>query len=218
MVDRHDKCTPEIGFNKNRRHHADEQSLSYLEHANSTTRSIERKTRIRNFVWRIVGIHQSRSVTLSRIAGKIPGEVKLLSLVPRLSRFLANPAIEVRNWYEPIAREWLEMQARHLQQVRLIVDGTKVGFAHQLTIVSLAYRKRAIPLAWTWVKHIRGHTTPQAQLALLTYVRSLLPRGIAILLVVDNEFGAVEVLQQLERWHWDYVLRQKGRTLVCPFG
>jgi hypothetical protein len=181
-------------------------------------RPTERITRIRNFTWLLVGIHQSRSVNLSRIAGKIPGEAKLLSLVQRLSRFLANPAIEVRNWYEPIAREWLEMQAKNLQQVRLIVDGSKVGFAHQLLIVSLAYRRRAIPIAWTWVKHIRGHSTPETQLALLDYVRSLLPKGIAVLLVGDSEFGAVEVLKHLERWRWDYVLRQKGRTHVCPFG
>jgi hypothetical protein len=178
----------------------------------------ERITRIRNFTWLVVGIHQSRSVCLSRIAGKVPGKAKLLSLTQRLSRLLANPAINVQNWYEPIARSWLASQANCLQQVRLIFDGTKVGFAHQLLIISLAYRKRAIPIAWTWVRHIKGHSTPEAQLALLAYVRSLLPRGIAVLLVGDCEFGAVEVLKQLERWQWDYVLRQKGRTHVCLFG
>jgi hypothetical protein len=176
---------------------------------------MERITRIRNLAWLIVGIHQSRSVYLSRIAGKIPGKAKLLSFIQRLSRLLANPAIDVRAWYEPIARSWLASQAGHLQQVRLIVDGTKVGFAHQLLIVSLAYRKRAIPLAWTWVKHIKGHATAEVPLALLTYVRSLLPKGIAVLLVGDCEFGAVDVLQQLDKWHWDYVLRQKGRTHIC---
>jgi len=178
---------------------------------------MERKTRIQNFTWLIVGIHQSRSVYLSRIACKIPGEAKLLSMIQRLSRFLANPMVNVRNWYEPIAREWLEAQAKHLQQVRLIVDGTKVGFAHQLLIVSLAYRKRAIPIAWTWVRQVRGHSTPQAQLDLLAYVRSLLPQGIAVLLVGDCKFGSVEVIKQLENWRWDYVLRQKGRTHVCLF-
>ena len=128
---------------------------------------MERKTRIQNFAWLIVGIYQSRSVCLSRIAGKIPGEAKLLSLIQRLSRLLANPAINVRTWYEPIAHSWLISQASSLQQVRLIIDGTKVGFAHQLLIISLAYRKRAIPIAWTWVKHTKGHSKPQAQLALL---------------------------------------------------
>jgi hypothetical protein len=177
----------------------------------------ERITRINNFVLLIVGIHQSRSVYLHRIAEKIPGKAKLLSFIQRLSRLLDNPAIDVRVWYESIARNWIENQANHLHQIRLIVDGTKVGFAHQLLIVSLAYKRRAIPIAWTWVNHIKGHSTPDAHLALLAYVRSLLPRGIAVLLVGDCEFGAVEVLQQLDGWHWDYALRQKGRTHVCLF-
>ena len=71
-------------------------------------RSKQRITQIRNFVWLMVGIYQSRSVYLSRIAMKIPGRAKLLSTTRRLSRFLDNPAIRVREWYEPIAREWLE--------------------------------------------------------------------------------------------------------------
>jgi hypothetical protein len=175
----------------------------------------ERITRIRNFAWLIVGIHQSRSVYLSRIAGKIPRKPKLLSFIQRLSKFLANPAIDVHAWYEPVARSWLTSQASHLQQVRLIVDGTKVGFTHQLLIVSLAYRKRTIPIAWTWVKQIKGHATAEVHLALLAYVRGLLPEGIAVLLVGDCEFGAVDVLKQLDQWHWDFVLRQKGRTRVC---
>ena len=135
----------------------------------------ERATRIRNLTWLIVGIYQSRSVHLSHIAGKIPGKAKLLSFTKRLSRLLSNPTIDVRTWYEPIARSWLEKQASNLQQIRLIVDGTKVGFAHQLLIISMPYRKRAIPIAWTWVNHVKGHSTPEAQLALLGYVRSLLP-------------------------------------------
>lgn len=175
----------------------------------------QRITQIRGFVWLIVGIYQSRSVNLSRVAGKIPGQAKLVSVTRRLSRLLANPAIVVREWYEPIAQQWLESQAEQGQQIRLIVDGSKVGFAHQLLIISLAYRRRAIPIAWTWVGHVRGHSTGATQLTLLTYVRSLLPQGFAVLLVGDSEFGPVEVLRQLDRWGWDYVLRQKTSVHVC---
>lgn len=178
-------------------------------------RAKQRLTQIRNFTWLMVGIHQSRSINLSKIAGKIPGTAKLVSLTRRLSRFLDNPAIHVRSWYEPIAREWLTAQAQQSLQIKLIVDGTKVGFAHQLLMVGLAYRKRAIPIAWTWVPYVKGHSPVHQQLALLAYVRSLLPKGIAVLLVGDREFGAVEVLHQLDRWGWDYVLRVKGSTHVC---
>lgn len=174
----------------------------------------QRVTQIRNFVWLLVGIHQSRSVTLSRIAGKIPGEAKLLSTVRRLGRFLSNPAIRVRDWYAPIARQWLAAQFRHLGEIRLIVDGTKIGAGHQLLIVCLAYRNRAIPIAWTWVPHARGHSTSGKQLALLAYVRSLIPSGAAVFLVGDCEFGSVAVLRQLDSWYWFYVLRQKSDTCL----
>ena len=175
----------------------------------------QRITQVRNFVWLMIGIYKSRSVNLNRIAGKIPGKVQLLSYTRRLSRFLNNPAIDVRVWYEPVARNWLERQAQSLQQVRLLVDGTKVGFGHQLLMVSLAYRKRSIPIAWSWVPHVRGHSTAETQVALLTYVHSLLPKGIAVLLVGDAEFGSVTVLKQLDQWRWHYVLRQKTSTHIC---
>lgn len=174
----------------------------------------QRITQMRNFVWLIVGIYKSRSVHLSRIAGQIPGSAKLLSITRRLSRFLDNPAICVREWYEPIARQWLDAQWHCLGEIRLIVDGTKVGFGHQLLMVSLAYWRRAIPIAWTWVKHVRGHSSAFKQLALLNYVRKLLPVGAAVFLVGDCEFGSVEALKWLDQWHWFYVLRQKSDTCV----
>jgi hypothetical protein len=174
----------------------------------------QRITQVRNFVWLMIGVFQSQSVTLSKIAGKIPGQAKLVSITRRLSRFLDNPAIRVREWYEPIARRWLQAQWQCLGEIRLIVDGTKIGFGHQLLMVSLAYRKRAIPIVWTWVKHVRGHSTAFKQLALLNYVRTLLPRGTAVFLVGDCEFGSVEVLKRLDHWHWFYVLRQKSDTCL----
>jgi hypothetical protein len=174
----------------------------------------QRITQIRAFLWLLVGIYLSRSVCLSRVAGKIPGKAKLTSTTRRLSRLLDNPAIRVRSWYEPIAREWLEAQFRNLGEIRLIFDGTKIGFGHQLLIVALAYRKRAIPIAWTWVKHVKGHSTAGKQLALLAYVRQLLPKGAAVFLVGDCEFGPVDALRQLDRWGWFYVLRQKTNTHV----
>ena len=174
----------------------------------------QRITQTRNFVWLIVGIYQSRSVCLSRIAGKIPGPAKLVSTTRRLSRLLDNPAIRVRDWYEAIARQWLITQFRCLGEIRLIVDGTKIGFGYQLLIVCLAYRKRAIPIAWTWVKHVKGHSSAWKQLALLNYVRKLIPKGAAVFLVGDCEFGSVAVLRQLDQWGWFYVLRQKSDTKV----
>ena len=63
-------------------------------------------------------------------------EAKNESTVRRLSRFLANGAIDVRRWYKPIAKEWLGSQWAAVGEIRLIMDGTKIGFGHQLLMVS----------------------------------------------------------------------------------
>lgn len=172
----------------------------------------QRITQVQNFVWLVVGIYHSHSVNLSRIAGKVIGAAKNVSTVRRLSRFLANPAIDVRSWYRPVAKAWLQSQCERVGEIRLIVDGTKVGFAHQLLMVSLAYRRRAVPIAWSWVKYVRGHSSARQQISLLKYVGSLLPKGAPVFVVGDSEFGSISVLRQLEAWRWFYILRQKGNT------
>jgi len=183
----------------------------------SELRPQERTTRIRNFAWLLVGLYQSRSVHQSKIAAKIPGLTVLPSRTRRLGRLLDNRSIKVREWYHPIASGIVQAIAA-IGEVRLIADGSKVGFGHQLLMVAVAYRQRSIPLVWTWVKGSRGHSSAMKQLALLSYVRSLLPPKTAVSLVGDSEFGAVEVQKQLKKWRWHFVLRQKGSHLVIPFG
>jgi len=181
----------------------------------------QRKTQVQNFVWLIVGIFHSRSVSLSKIAGKVISTAKNVSTVRRLSRFplapparagVASSAVDVRSWYRSTAKSWLISQARQVGEIRLIIDGSKVGFGHQLLMVSLAYRRRAIPIAWTWIRHVRGHSTAAKQIVLLKYVRSLISPETPVFLVGDSEFGSIAVLQQLQQWRWFFVLRQKGNT------
>jgi hypothetical protein len=121
----------------------------------------------------------------------------------------------VREWYQPIATNIVDRIVA-VGEVRLIVDASKVGFGHQLLLVSVAYRRRAIPLVWTWIRSSRGHSSVSKQLALLQYVHTLIPLQTAVLLVGDAEFGEVRLQKQLQKWRWTYVLRQKGRYLVIP--
>lgn len=181
-------------------------------------RPTERQTRLRNFSWLLAGLFLSRSVHLSKIANKIPAtKATLPSVVRRLSRLVDNASIRVREWYEPLARRLIECQARKLGEVRLIVDGSKVGFKHRLVMVGLAHRKRAIPIAWSWVRSEKGHSSARKQSALLGHVRRLMPDGVAarVSVVGDSEFGGVAVMERLEEWGWYYVLRQKSSHLAC---
>ena len=173
--------------------------------------SKERITRLRTMAWRQSGLFHSRSVHLHRIASKVPGPAKKLSVVRRLERFVANPQVRVRPWYQPAAAGLLQAAARTGQPVRLIIDSSRVGNRHQLLMVALGYRRRALPLAWTWVRCRRGHSTGHKQCALLAYVQPLVPTGATVVVIGDSEFSALQAA--LEGWGWFYALRQKGSHL-----
>ena len=115
----------------------------------------ERVTRVHNVAWMIVGLHLGQSVHLSDIARKLPIDAKLNSTTDRFRRFMNNKAFRARRWYRPIA-EYLLTRAAVCGTIRLIVDGTKVGAGHQLLMVAVASRQRALPIAWTWVRTARG--------------------------------------------------------------
>lgn len=172
----------------------------------------ERITRIRGMAWLQSGMLHSRSVHLTRIANKLPGRAKKLSRVRQLERLVDNRHLRVRQWYQPMAAGLLRTAATAGGRLRLLIDGSKVGHGHQLLIVALGYRRRALPLAWTWVRCTRGHSTGYKQCALLAYVRRLVPATAKVVVIGDSEYTPLQAL--LESWGWRYVLRQKGSHLL----
>ena len=173
----------------------------------------ERVTRVRIAAYMIVGLYLGGSAHLSGMARRLKLSAKLNSTIDRFRRFLDNEAFDVRAWYRPTVMRLLSEAAKQ-GQVRLIIDGSKVSANHQLLMVALAYRKRALPVGWTWVPYPRGHSTTRVQVELLEYVHDLLPSEAQVLLVGDCEFGAVEIAQLADAWRWQYVLRKKGDTKV----
>ncbi|MBL8157331.1 MAG: IS4 family transposase [Anaerolineae bacterium] len=166
-----------------------------------------------NLLFMMMGMFLSRSVHLDHMARKLPSRAKKASSVKRLGRFLDNPLVQVRAWYDPFAR-WVLLSAASGGGIHLIIDTTKVAFGFRLVMVSVAYRRRSLPIAWMWAVGTRGHTTTRVQLALLNHVRRLLPTGVAVSLVGDSEFGRPLLIEYLRHWGWDYALRQPGDHLV----
>ena len=163
-----------------------------------------------NLAWLMSGILLSNSVHTSRIANKIPGKAKRVSRTRRLSRFLNNIHFRPRTLYEPIARQLLQA-ASGRGLVRLIIDSTQVAGSHQLMMVALAFRRRALPIAWSWVRYPKGHTSTRHQKALLSYVHDLMPQDAKVILTGDSEFGGLQPV--LDLWKWHFALRQKGNYL-----
>ena len=81
-------------------------------------------------------------------------------------------------------------------------------------MIGVAYRRRVIPIVWTCVPFVKGHSATDTRLALVAYVHQLIPLGIPVVLVGDSEFGIIPILKQLDAWFWTYVLRQKSNHQV----
>jgi hypothetical protein len=176
----------------------------------------ERITRKRNMALLVMGLFVSRAVHLALVVRVWPSRSKEPSLVNRLRRFLNNPRVNVRSWYRPIAEQVVQSLAG--QPMRLVIDCSKVGFDFRLMTVSLAYRKRTLPLVWSVHRGSRGHISVEQQLALLRAVRPLIPVQSEVWVMGDTGFQTVPVVQWLCRQGWHFVLRQQGRITVSPTG
>jgi hypothetical protein len=174
----------------------------------------KRVTRQRNLALLVVGLHLAQSVYLTKIAGKLHVPAKKLSLAGRLRRFLRNAAVKVDSYYEPLLIPLLQAVAG--KEVLLIIDTTKVGPWHRTLVVTLAYRGRALPLAWAVHRGTRGNVSVTAQIALLGRVYQLLPLGTTVSLVADSGFDSTDLLLWLRAHGWHFVVRQKKRVTVRP--
>ncbi len=177
----------------------------------------ECQSRLMNMLLLVVGLYKAESVHLSKVARKLPIRAKKLSLDKRLRRFLDNGAVRVREWYRPVVAGMLAA-ASSGGQIHLLIDSSKVGFGHRLLMVGIAYRRRALPLAWTWVRSSKGHSTTRKQVKLLEYVHGRIPEGVKVSLVGDCEFKSTLLIEYLDFWKWDYALRQPKQYLVMTFG
>ena len=173
----------------------------------------ERITRLRNMALLLVGLTQARGIHLSQIVNSWPElRSQLPSLVNRLGRFLRNPQVEVRRWYEPLAQMLVnQCQGRPL---RLIIDCTKVGFNFRMLSISIAYKKRALPLVWSIHRGRKGHVGYKAQLELLEYLSDLIGDEAEVWLLGDAGFESVHLFDWLTAHNWHFVLRHPGKNQV----
>ncbi|NEP84480.1 MAG: hypothetical protein F6K39_44030 [Okeania sp. SIO3B3] len=75
-----------------------------------------------------------------------------------------------------------------------MLDRTNLVPHHlDLLMVSLSYRKRAVPLGWQLLRF--GATNAATQIALLQQVAGQVPPEQAVVVHGDTEFGAVPMMQ-----------------------
>jgi hypothetical protein len=153
----------------------------------------------------ISGIVGSKRTNLPAIAGQVPDGTKKESRVKKYSRWIINERIEAEQYFLPYADALLRSLA-HCPLV-LVMDGSEVGRGCLTLMVSVIYRKRALPLTWTVVKGSKGHFPETAHIELLKQVHPLVPEGCTVIFLGDGEFDGTVLQATLEAFEWEYVSR-----------
>ena len=162
----------------------------------------------------ICGIVGAAHSHLPRIASKSPSfGVKRSSQVKHFQRWLMNERVSTETFFHPFARDLLGSLA-HVPLV-LIMDGSTIGRGCLVLLLSLRYRGRALPLAWTVIRGKKGHFPAATHRQLLNQVVPLIPQGADVIFLGDGEFDSVELQGGLEDLNWRYVCRTACNTLFC---
>jgi hypothetical protein len=147
------------------------------------------------------------------LALAVPGPARAASAQRRCERFLANDRIRPRLGLWQLARNLFAPWAG--RRFRLLLDETPKANDLRVLKVSVAYRKRAVPvLAVCYRPGQPPLPLPVLIPWLLRRVRGCLPAGAAVTLLADRGLAWPALLDACAELGWHYLLRLQGGTKV----
>jgi hypothetical protein len=161
-----------------------------------------------------LGIAWAENCVLPRVAKQLAFLGTLPAVERRLQRWLANEGVNWREGACCLAR-WILPWALPApatapdKPVALLVDESALSDHLKIMTVALAYRGRALPLAW-WCYPQDQYPLPQVELidALLGQVAPAIPPGVPVLVEADRGLGcSPDLIERVERRQWFYLFR-----------
>jgi hypothetical protein len=159
----------------------------------------------------IVGVVQSMSSQLAKIARAMPLDTTARAKQQRLRRLLDNERLTQTDHYHPIVEQALHGLAH--QRVQLLIDRVLISDQHNILVVSVGFRRRSIPLVWKALSH-RGSSNLTDQQGLIEAAVALLPADVRISVHGDSEFRSQELFSWLRTHGYDAMLGVDGRVWV----
>jgi hypothetical protein len=159
----------------------------------------------------LIGITQSISAQLGKIARAMPLDTSQFAKEQRLRRFLDNQRISQTEHYQPLLRTALS--GLKGQRVQLLIDRVLLQDRQNILVVSVGFRRRSIPLAWKALDH-RGKSSLADQTALLCEALECLPERVRVTVHGDSEFRGCELFSWLRDQGCDAMLGVYGNTFV----
>ena len=159
----------------------------------------------------LVGMSQTVSAQQRAIASAMPLRTKQHSKIQRLRRLLDNAKLTAKDIYHPIVRQALTGLRR--QRVHLLLDRVVLTDTQNVLVVSLAFRRRSLPLVWRILEH-QGSSSLTDQQTLLRAAATLLPAGVGITVHADSEFRSQRLFRWIRNRRWNAMLGIRGNTPV----
>ena len=161
----------------------------------------------------ICGIVGSKHTQLPAVATKIPGKAKRQSRITTLERWLKNKTVTFERFYVPYVQRLLA--SLPVGPLVLVMDASQVGRGCMALVVSVVYKKRALPLCWLIVKGKKGHLPQDLHCRLFQKVQGLVGDSREVIFLGDGEFDGTDLLDALSQAGWQYVCRTASN--VCLY-
>src|SRR6266536_171165 len=160
----------------------------------------------------VVGIGQSVSAQIGKIARALPLDTTQAAKEQRIRRLLDNERPTQAEHYQPLAKAALH--GLKGQRVQLLIDRVLLRNIHNILVVSIGFRRRSLPLAWIALDH-RGQSGLADQQMVLGQALALLPERVRVSIHGDSEFRSQELFAWVRAQGHDGMLGVPGRTLVA---
>jgi hypothetical protein len=154
----------------------------------------------------VSGIVGSKRTNLPSIAGKSPDGTKKESRVKKFHRWIKNEHIAAHIYFLPFIGQLLSTLAAR-GPLPLAIDGSEVGRGCLTLMISVIYKKRALPIAWIVVERTKGHFPEEIHIQLVEQVAGFIPEGANVIFLGDGEFDGIELQATLDNYGWFYVCR-----------
>jgi len=169
---------------------------------------------LRGLLIGVLGLLAQSNCHLSVMAEQLPQFGKANTLKTRYKRWLSNPRIN----HLALSYAWAGWVLSHFKTQRpiLLVDETRLGTHLGVMMVSLAYKRRAIPLMWRcYIGNSAADYPQQGQVlliyGLLAHVLACLPADIRPLVQMDRGLGHTSaMLKALQSLPLDFLVRVKA--------
>ena len=165
----------------------------------------------------VIGIIKAEHASPARVAKALDqlglSQATAESIERRIRRIENDPSLQASQCVHPFARA--RLMCGKPERLVLIIDPTTQDERVVMLTVSVWYRGRALPLAWT----VWPGQQPLSEAgfwdrvaALLTVVANLLPVGVPVVWLADRAFGSPAFTDLLAPYGWDYVVRVQDKT------